>query len=198
MNYTLEDVKQFILEFTELEYQFGLGFYDSSITSEEWDSLVVKLENCYSIGFGYYAIINTIRDKSRMTTERFNNNKNDLKKRRLFLIRKYENPKFGKGIYKTDSNVVFSCFLGSNTEMGVEVYPNNVSVGIVNGDLKVISSRKLDSEKRRAKEVIEWIYNKRSNVYTEDITIKKEGTLVETLRVFEPDHPTWLADYNKE
>ncbi len=197
MNYTLKDVEKFILEFIELEYQFGIGFYDISITDEEWEALVIKLKNCYSISFGYYSIINTIRDESRMTLKRFNNNKNNLKKRRLFLIRKYENPKFGEGIYKTDSNFIFSCFLGSDVEMGAEVYPTNVSVGIVNGDLKIISSRELDFEKRRNEDVIEWVYNKRSNVYTEDITIKKDGILVETLRVFEPEHPTWIADYNE-
>jgi hypothetical protein len=197
MNYTLEDVKNFILEFTELEYQFGLGFYDSSITNEEWQILVAKLENCYNPGFGYYKIRNTIRDESRMTIKRFNNNKNNLKKRRLFLIRKYENPKFGKGMYNTDSSLVFSCFIGSDVEMGAEVYPTNVSVGIVNGDLKIISSRELDFEKRRNEEVIEWIYNKRSNVYIDSITIKKDGTLVETLRIAEPEHPTWIADYNQ-
>lgn len=195
MNYTLEDVKNFILEFTELEYQFGLGFYDSSITDEEWKTLVVKLKNCYSTRFGYYSIINTIRDESRMTMKRFNNNKNNFKKRRLFLIRKYEKPKFGKGIYNTDSNVVFSCFLGSNTEMGAEVYARNTSVGIVNGELKVISERTLNHDK--GLDEIEWINNKRSNVYTEGITIKKDGTLIETLRIFEPEHPTWIADYNQ-
>ncbi|WP_153393864.1 hypothetical protein [Chryseobacterium vaccae] len=197
MIYTLEDVKNFILEFTELEYQFEIGFYDSSITNEEWKSLVVKLKNCYSTGFGYYAIINTFRDESRMTKKRFENNKNNLKKRRLFLIRKYENPKFGKGIYNADSNVVFSCFLGSDVEMGAEVYPTNVSVGIVNGDLRITSSRELDFEKRRNEEVIEWIYNKRSNVSKEGITIKKDGTLVDTLRISEPEHPTWMEDYYK-
>lgn len=197
MNYTLEDLKNFILEFTELEYQFGLGFYDSSITDEEWKTLVVKLKNCYSTRFGYYSIINTIRDESRMTMKRFNNNKNNFKKRRLFLIRKYEKPKFGKGIYNTDSNVVFSCFIGSDVEMGAEVYPTNVSVGIVNGELKIITERDLNSEKRRKEEVIEWIYNKRSNVYTEGITIKKDGTLIEKLRIVEPEHPTWVADYNQ-
>ena len=81
--------------------------------------------------------------------------------------------------------------------MGAEVYPTNVSVGIVNGDLRIISSRELDFEKRRNEEVIEWIYNKRSNVYTEDITIKKDGTLAETLRISEPEHPTWMEDYHK-
>ncbi len=80
--------------------------------------------------------------------------------------------------------------------MGVDVYPNNISVGVVNGELKIITERNLNSEKRRNEEIIEWIYKERSNVYKEDITIKKEGTLVETLRVFEPEHPTWLADYN--
>ncbi|MBW3521182.1 hypothetical protein [Chryseobacterium sp. NKUCC03_KSP] len=195
MNYTLDDVKKFILEFTELEYQFGIGFYDISITDEEWKALVTKLKNCYSTGLGYYSIINTIRDESRMTLKRFSNNKNNLKKRRLFLIRKYENPKFGKRIYDTDSNVVFSCFLGSNTEMGAEVYASNTSVGIVNGELKIISERTLNPDK--GVDEIEWVYNKRSNVYTEDITIKKDGTLVETLRIFEPEHPTWIADYNQ-
>ncbi|WP_300492205.1 hypothetical protein [Flavobacterium sp.] len=81
--------------------------------------------------------------------------------------------------------------------MGAEVYPTNVSVGIVNGDLKIISSRELDFEKRRNEEVIEWVYNQRSNVYIDDITIKNEGELIETLRVFEPEHPTWIADYSK-
>ncbi|WP_286911854.1 hypothetical protein [Flavobacterium sp. UBA4197] len=195
MNYTLEDVKKFIVEFTELEYQFGVGFYDSSINHEEWQILVAKLENFYNAGLGYHIIINTIRDESRMTLERFNNNKNNLKKRRLFLIRKYQNPKFGEGIYNTDSNIVFSCFLGSNTEIGAEVYARNTSVGIVNGELTVISERTLNHDK--GLDEVEWVYNKRSNVYIEDITIKDDGILVETLRVVEPEHPTWKADYNE-
>ncbi len=197
MNYTVEDVKNFILEFTELEYQFGLGQFDSAITNKDWKTLVEKLENCYNEAYGYNAITTTYRDESLMTKELYDNNKTNLKKRNLFLIRKYQNPEFGKGIYDTDSNVVFSCFLGSDVEMGAEVYPTNVSVGIVNGDLKIISSRELDFEKRRNEEVIEWVYNQRSNVYIDDITIKNEGELVETLRVFEPEHPTWIADYNK-
>jgi hypothetical protein len=194
MNYTLQDVKQFIEEFTELEYQFQLGFYDSSITSEEWRSLVEKLKNRYAIQFGYHAILNTTRDESRMTEERFNRNKKNLKKRKLFLIRKYEKPVFGKGILNVDSEIVFSCFLGSNVEMGAEVYPNNVSVGIVNGDLKIITERGLNFEK--GLDEIEWIHDKKSNVYKEAITIKKDGILVDTLRVSEPEHPTWVADYN--
>lgn len=195
MNYTLEDVKNFILDFTDLEYQFGLGQFDSSITDEDWKILAKQLENCYNDGYGYNAIITTYRDESLMTKKFYDNNKKNLKKRRLFLIRKYEKPKFGKGIYNTDSNVVFSCFLGSNTEMGAEVYARNTSIGIVNGELKVISERTLNHDK--GLDEIEWIYNKRSNVYTQGITIKKDGTLVETLRVVEPEHPTWVADYNQ-
>lgn len=79
---------------------------------------------------------------------------------------------------------------------GAEVYASNTSVGIVNGELKVISERSLNPDK--GVDEIEWIYNKRSNVYTEDITIKKDGKLVKTLRVFEPENPTWIADYNQE
>lgn len=197
MYYTLEDVKNFILEFTELEYNFRLGFYDSSITDEEWQALVAKFKKIYTTSFGYHSIRNTIRDESDMTIKKYTNKKNNLKKRKLFLIRKYKNPEFGEGIYNADSSVVFACFLGSDVEMGAEVYPTNVSVGIVNGSLKIISSRELDFEKRRNDEVIEWIYNERSNIFEEDITIKNDGTLVETLRVFEPEHPTWIADYNK-
>ncbi|MFC0426259.1 hypothetical protein [Chryseobacterium scophthalmum] len=198
MNYTLEDVKNFILEFTELEYQFRLGQFDNSITDEEWYVLVAKLENCYSEEFGYYAIITAYRDESLMTKELYNNNKKNLKKRRLFLIRKYENPKFGKGIYNADSGLVFSALLGAESNnIRSEIYQSNLSVGIVNGELKIITERDLNSEKRRKEEVIEWIYNKRSNVYTEGITIKKDGTLIETLRIVEPEHPTWIADYNQ-
>ncbi|MFP9115643.1 hypothetical protein ACLI1A_17015 [Flavobacterium sp. RHBU_3] len=197
MGYTLEDVKQFIEEFTELEYQFGIGFYDNSINDEEWESLVSKLESCYSVRFGFYSITNTIRDESYMNEEELSNEKDNLKKRRLFLIRKYEKPVFGKGMIGIDTDVVFSCFLGSNiNNMSSEKYYSNVSLGVVNGELKVITERELNFEKRRSEEIIEWIYNKRSNVYTEALTIKKDGKLVDTLRVFEPDHPTWLADYN--
>ncbi|MCA6067906.1 hypothetical protein JI747_011995 [Chryseobacterium sp. RG1] len=198
MNYTLEDVKDFILEFTDLEYQFNLGRFDNSITDEEWYVLVAKLENCYSEEFGYYAIITAYRDESLMTKELYENKKKNLKKRRLFLIRKYENPKFGKGIYNADSSVCFSGFLGAESNnIRSEIYQSNLSVGIVNGELKIITERDLNSEKRRNEEIIEWVYSERSNVYTDDIIIKKDGTLVETLRVFEPEHPTWITDYNQ-
>lgn len=197
MNNTLEDVKKFILEFTELEYQFLLSQFDSSVTDKEWEILVERLENYYSNELGYHMIITTYRDESLMTQEVFDNNKNNLNKKKLFLIRKYENPIFGKGIYDVDSGVVFSCFLGSNADMGAELYSGNLSVGIVNGDLKIISARVLNSEKRRNDEIIEWIYKERSNLFEEEITIKNDGTLLETLRVSEPEHPTWIADYNK-
>lgn len=196
MIFTLEKVKNFITEFTELEYQFALAYYDSSVSEKEWQSLVTKLKKYFGQRFGYYAIINTTRNVTSMTDENLRIKKRNLKKRRLFFIRKYENPTFGKGILTTNSNVLFSCFLGLNADMGAEVYANNVSVGIVNGELKVITERDLDSEIPDKKDIIEWVYNKRSNVYLEDITIKKEGKLVDTLRVFEPEHPTWLADYN--
>jgi hypothetical protein len=197
MVFTLEEVKKFILEFTELEYQVAIKSFDNSINEKEWLHLVSKLEKCFGQRFGYFATVSLdSRSTTLMTEEILNNEKKNLLKRRLFLIRKYENPVFGKGILNTDSNVLFSCFLGSNSDMGAEVYPNNVSVGIVKGELKIISERKLNSEKRRSEEIIEWIYNKRSNEYLEDITIKKDGKIIETLRVFEPEHPTWMADYN--
>lgn len=131
-----------------------------------------------------------------MTDEILEKQRKNLLKRRLFLIRKYENPVFGKGILNTETETLFSCFLGANVDMGAEVYPNNVSVGIVDGDLKVISERFINSAKRREKEIIEWVYDEESNMYIEDITIKSDGKLVEVLKVFEPQHPTWLADYN--
>lgn len=199
MTFTIEDVKKFILKFTELEYQVSITRYDSSINEEEWRDTVAKLYNCYSPSMGFYRTSDlSMRSKSSMTEENLLIVKRNHKIRRLFIIRKYENPVFGKGIYNTDSKVVFSCFLGSYYDMGAEVYPNNVSVGIVNGELKVITERNLDREKRRSKEIMEWIYDKRSNEYLEGVIIRKnkDGKLVDTLRVFEPEHPTWLADYN--
>ncbi len=196
MNYTLEDVKKFIEEFTGLEYQFGIAYYDSSVSENEWRDLVAKFESCYGQRYAYHAIINTTRNESSMTEEDLNHKKKNLLKRRLFLIRKYENPVFGGGILNTQSDVLFSCLLGAKVDMGAEVYADNVSVGIVDGELKVITERDLNSEKRRSEEIIEWVHDKKSNVYSKKITIKKDGTLLETLRVFEPEHPTWLADYN--
>lgn len=199
MTFTIEDVKTFILEFTELEYQVSITKYDSSVNEEEWRDTVAKLYNCYSSSMGFYRTSNlSMRSKNSMTEENLLNVKKNHKIRRLFLIRKYENPVFGKGIHNTDSNVIFSCFLGGSMDMGAEVYPSNVSVGIVNGELKVITERDLDSEKRRSKEIIEWIYDKKSNEYLGGVIIRKnkDGKLVDTLRVFEPEHPTWLADYN--
>lgn len=197
MNYTLEDVKKFILEFTELEYQYGLGAYNNSIDTDQWNFLVEKLESYYGNRYGYFSTISKYRNESLMNEEELSIKIRNLRKRKLFLIRKYKEPLFGKGILDTDSDIVFSCFLGANLDMGVDVYPNNMSVGIINGELKIITERKLNSDKRRNEEVIEWIYNESSNVFEEDITIKNEGILVETLRVFEPKHPSWIADYNE-
>lgn len=197
MNYTLEDVKKFIEEFTELEYQVEITSYDNSVSEEEWLYLVVKLRSFYGQQFQYYATVRLVnRSPTVMTEDVLNKQRKNLKKRRLFLIRKHENPVFGKGILNTDANVLFSCFLGANVDMGAEVYPNNLSVGIVEGELKVITERDLNSEKRRREEIIEWVDDKKSNVYLEGIIIKKDGKLVDTLKVFEPEHPTWLADYN--
>lgn len=195
MVYTLEDVKNFINKFVELEYQVGLARFDKSVTDEKWDEMIKKLRNYYTINFGYYQLVAAShRSESLLNDEELENKKRNLKKRRLFLIRKYEKSVFGKGIYDTDPSVLWSCFLGANVDMGTEVYAHNTSVGRVNGELKIISERKLNPEK--GIDEVDWVYTKKSNVYDEGIIIKKDGKLVETLRIVEPEHPTWLADYN--
>jgi len=196
MNHTMEDIKNFVNQFVELEYQVGLGRFDAAISDEQWKEMLKNLENNYSKRFNYYAIgILSHRSKDYMTSEMLYKQRKSLKKRRLFLIRKYENPVFGSGIHDADTSVMWSCFLGANTEMGLEVYADNISVGLVNGELKILSERMLNSEKRRTKEIIEWHYFKDSNIFLEDIVIKKDGKLLETMRVVEPEHPTWLEDY---
>jgi len=195
MKYTMEDVKIFVNQFVDLEYQVGLGRFDASISDEKWKEMLQNLESNYAKQFNYHAIgILSHRNKNYMTAEELENEKKNLKKRRLFLIRKYENPVFGKGIHDADARVMWSCFLGSNVEMGAEVYARNMSVGLVNGALKILSERILNPDK--GAEEIDWVYRKDATIYLDDIVIKKEGTLVETLRIVAPEHPTWLADYN--
>ncbi len=194
MNHTMEDIKNFVNQFVELEYQVGLGRFDAAISDEQWKEMLQNLENNYSKRFNYYAIgILSHRSKDYMTSEMLDKQRKSLKKRRLFLIRKYENPIFGKGIHDADTSVMWSCFLGANTEMGLEVYAFNLSVGLVDGELKVLSERILNPEK--GIDEIEFVYQKQYNICLEDIVIKKDGKLLETMRVVEPEHPTWLEDY---
>lgn len=197
MKHTMEEVKNFVNQFIELEYQVGLARFDASISDDQWDSMLKDLENNYAKQLNYYAMVSVShRNKDYMNSEELENKRRNLKKRRLFLIRKYENPVFGKGIIDADASVMWSCFLGANVEMGAEVYGDNMSVGLVNGELKILSERVLNSAKRKSEGIIEWMYQKQYNIYLEDIVIKKDGKLVDTLRVVEPALPHWLEDYN--
>jgi hypothetical protein len=195
----IQDVKSFISNYTEWQYKIKLGLHDHSQSYEEHMKNVDYLkDNFYP---KYYQDTRTSGFYERFTDmeteEEAAKKVKKIVKRKVFLIRKYEGAVIGKGILGLDNNTIFSCFIGQdNILMDEDVYMTNVIVGTIDNELRIISVRKLDSDELHSNKKLKWIYTTRSFELEDEMVIKSEGQLVETLRILEPGSPVWIEDYN--
>lgn len=197
--YTIQDVKEFISDYTEWQYKIKLGLHDHALSDKEHSKNVDYLKERFYPK--YYQFTRTSGFYERLTdieTEAEAEKKmKRILKRKIFLIRQYEDAVVGKGVVGLDSNTIFSCFIGQdNILMDEDVYMTNIIVGTINNELRVITVRKLDSEELHSNKKLKWIYTPRSFEKEDDMVIKSEGKPVNVLRILEPGHPVWLEDYN--
>lgn len=197
---TIEQVKQFISDFTTDEYNVNRSKFDPSKTEEEHCNLVETfLEKYFSL---FYISLKTgpllTRGLEYEEEETIEWNFNGFRQRKVFLIRHFKNTEFSMQV-QADTKELFACYLGPDDSlMEAEfppVYTANFSVALVKGELKIISIR-FDTDIKDMEQVpFEWSYNQESVEFIEKMIVQNEGTCIETLRLLEPGHESWIKDY---
>lgn len=192
-----KEVKSFLSEFIEQEYQANLGKLDSSIPDKKHNEFVLQFfDNFYSV---FYASLNiggmTVRSFNGLSEEIIQGNLKSLQTRKIFLIKQYKNTKFGKGIL-SDSKDMFSCFLSLTINpRNFDRYFDNFIITTYQGELKIVSKRTILNYEG---DKLNWGYDKRSVEKSDGMTVLNEGELVDVLRLREPDHEFWLKHYNQD
>ncbi|MCE3229833.1 MAG: hypothetical protein K0S32_4384 [Bacteroidetes bacterium] len=196
---TIQDVKEFISDYTEWQFKIKLGLHDHAISYEEHKKNVDYLKEHFYPKYyqhtrtsGFYERFTDIETEVEAAKKI-----KKIVRRKVFLIRKYEGAVVGKGIVGLDNDTIFSCFIGQdNILMDEDVYMTNVIVGTIDNELRIITVRQLDSDEFLSNKKLTWMYSPRSFELEDDMVLKSEGQLVETLRVLEPGLPVWIEDYN--
>lgn len=195
---TIEEVKQFITDFTHWEYQVAIGRNDAAVPEQDHVIAVVKLLKCYSKTYVFGEKMHGLLDRPiGKETNDHGDRIDELRQRKVFLIRKYEDSAFGDGI-TPDNGTLYSCFIGNDCKGEPDVYFNNYTVVEIDGKLKIVTWRMLVrnmSDDPALKFKIGWMYLPNS-LELHNNMIVKEGRLTETLRIIEPVSLEWIADYN--
>ena len=197
---TIQDVREFISDYAEWQHKISLGLHDHALSDEEHNKNVDYLKEHFYANFYQYIRTSNLYERliAIETEEEAEERAKKIIKRKVFLIREYKGAVVGKGITGLDSDTIFSCFIGQDTIYADDdVYMTNIIVGAIGKKFRIISVRKLDSEAFLSDEKLNWAYSARSFEVEDDIVLKSEGELVETLRIREPAHPAWIVDYKR-
>jgi hypothetical protein len=195
---TIQDAQQFISDYAEMEYRISVGLHDQRLSDEEHKKNIDYLGEHFYPNFYRYTRTSGLNERfTRIETEEKARKRIDkIIKRKVFLIRQYTGAVTGKGIRGLDNDTIFSCFIGQNTVLADhDVYMTNMIVGIIDKELRIISVRHLDSQEFQTNQKIRWSYSNTSFEVEDDIVLRSEGELVDTLRIRNPAHPLWIADY---
>lgn len=196
---TIEEVKQFITDFTEKEFKVLHSRNDPAVTQEEHSINVVRLMACYSHFYTFGLHLSKLFDRHiGKETNDHGDRIDSLRQRKVFMIKRYENCAFGEGI-TPDNDTIFSCFLGNDCKGESDIYVMNLTVAEVKGKLRIVTMRMftfLLPDEGSLLHRIGWMYIPNSIELHNNLLVK-EGELVETVRLIDPDKPEWIADYNR-
>src|SRR4051812_30714961 len=112
---TIEEVKQFITDFTYKEYQVVIQRNDANIEDDDYTLCVVRLLACYSKTYKMVddSLFNLIGRHIGKETNDHGDRIDSLRQRKVFMIKQYEGATFDNGI-TVDNDTMFSCFLGND------------------------------------------------------------------------------------
>ena len=193
---TIEEIKAFITDFIAWEYKVKRSTFDQVTSKEQhFEDARYFLEHFYSRQWIPIKSGGLTTKPDGVDPEILKINFDQVKKRTLYIIRQYENSRFGKGIL-ADEKMFFSCVLGSDSTLDdIEIYNTEMSVGVVDGNLKIIAERS-NTKDLHPDGKIKWNVHRLSPAIAEGYTILDDGKLMATLRIAAPEWQQSLADYN--
>lgn len=191
----MNNIKQFIEQFIQSEYDCNCTEYISSVTDDEFNSLQAKL-------FSFFHSRDSIHSEERGIAEEnlkyfsaeeikaFEKNSIDAIPRTLFQIKHYENPVLGDALKRiVTGNDLYACYVSYPSKGGRDLYFSSIFyVAETNEGMKIIYDKSFNSDKGI------WYHP----VDLDTVTVIEEGQLIAVEKYQAPEEETSLADYNKE
>lgn len=186
----MENIKQFIEQFIQAEYQFTRMKYDILISDEDCQTQAESNNN-------FYHTNNAPND--RRTGREFRNdekkafavtNKERAIPRTLFQIKQYENPVLGDALKRiVTGKDLYACYVSYPSKGGRDLYFSSIFyVAETNEGQKIIYEKSFNSDTGV------WYHP----VDMDTVMVIDEGKLISVEKYLAPEEETSLADYNKE
>lgn len=190
----MENIKTFIAQFIQAEYDCKRTEYIGSVSDDEYHSFQAKL-------FSFFHSRDSIHSEERGIAEenlnyfseedlkKFEKNSTDAIPRTLFQIKHYENPVLGDALKRiVTGNDLYACYVSYPSQGGRDLYFSSIFyVTETNEGQKIIYDKSFNSDTGS------WYHP----VDMDTVTVIDEGHLIAVEKYQAPEEATSLADYNK-
>lgn len=191
----MEDIKQFITQFIQAEYDCNQNEYISTVTDNEFNLLQAKLVSFFHSRDSIHSEKRGIAEEnlqyfSEEELKQFEKNSTDAIPRTLFQIKHYENPILGDALQRiVTEKDLYACYVSYPLKGGRDLYFSSILyVAETNEGQKIIYRKSFDSDTGI------WYHP----VDMATVTVIDEGKLLEVEKCKAPEETTSLEDYNKE
>ncbi len=190
----MENIKQFIEQFIQAEYDCNRTEYIPAITDEEFNVLLDKLQSFHHPNTSNAEMRGIAAENLKYFTaeqiKAFEKNSIDAIPRTLFQIKHYENPVLGDALKRIVTGTdLYACYVSYNSNVGRPLFFSRIFyVAQTNEGQKIIYYKSFNSDKGI------WYHP----VDLDTVTVIDEGKLIAVEKFQAPEEATSLEDYNKE
>lgn len=191
----MKDIKQFIEQFIQAEYDCKRNEYIGTVTDHEFNSFQAKLVSFFHSRDSIHSEERGIAEEnlqyfSEEELKQFEKNSTDAIPRTLFQIKHYENPILGDALQRiVTEKELYACYVSYPSKGGRDLYFSSIFyVAETNEGLKIIYRKSFDSDTGI------WHHP----VDMDTVTVIDEGKSLEVEKYQAPEEATSLEDYNKE
>ncbi len=186
----MKEIKQFIEQFIQAEFDFSYAEYSMEITDEECQKIADKAN-----AFQYYPEYERVtpieeRKGNEQWEQRYKAKLEKIIPRTLFQIKHYENPVLGDALKRIVTGTdLYACYVSYPSNGGRDLYFSSIFyVAETNEGLKIIYEKSFNSDTGI------WYHP----VDLDTVTVIDEGKLIAVEKYQAPEEATSLADFNKE
>ncbi len=190
----MENIKQFIEQFIQDEYNCKKAKTDITVADEEYKILQEKAYSHYHTvipnPFGRGMSQEELLNEEPIYQELYKRNVEDAIPRTLFQIKQYEKPKLGEGLSRwLTTDKLYACYTSYTEKSDDPIdYSTLFYVSETNEGLKIIYFIRYNSDEQ------EWRHSHDLKINQ----VKNAGKLIAVEKYQAPEEATSLADYNKE
>ncbi|WP_341907493.1 hypothetical protein [Fluviicola taffensis] len=189
----MKNIKEFIINFIEKEYQCEYAKWDIDVSNEEYevfkDQAYSFMHSRSSNPFGRARVLEGLLKDSKKRALAIIKLKK-ITPRTLFQIKHYQNPILGDALKRiVTGDYLYGCYVSYPSRGGRELYFSSIFyVAETNEGLKIIYEKSFNSDTGI------WYHPVDISVGT----VMDEGKLIAVEKYQAPVEATSLADYNKE